>query len=196
MHELSAREQLRIEALHAAVGVAAEFPDVLQTADDYFAWLVRHEAQQVAISVTVTRPDGSVVSLQQLTQSAGEGNPPLMTAMQDIDTATITMEPEDSMGQPTGDTLTITQDDGGTPGAPGASTAGSVANITYTVADGVTTITLAPVAEGSVTLTVSDPSAPNVAPFTNVFTVSASATASLVANITVNPGANQPPAGG
>jgi hypothetical protein len=195
---LGRRDQLRVEALHAAVSrLDAGDQGVLQSADAYFAWLVRHETAKLAISVQVTRPDGTVAFVGQITQSAGEGNTPLMTAMQDADTATIVLNPEDSMGQPTGDTLSITQDDGGTPTTGGAAaTPGSVANVTYaTDANGkATDVTLSPVAEGTVTITVSDPSAPDVAPFVNTFNVAPGQTASIVGTVTVNTGANTPPA--
>jgi hypothetical protein len=117
--------------------------------------------------------------------------------MFDADTATITIEPEDSMNQPTGDSLTVAQSDNGTPTTGGApATPGTIANVTYTTDDNgaITDVTVAPVATGSVTITVSDPSAPGVAPFTNTFDVAAGATASLVGAVTVNAGANSPSA--
>jgi hypothetical protein len=198
--QLGRRDALRIEALHAAVAFAASAePEVvlLAVADDCFGWLVRHETEKLAVSVKVTRPDGTVAFTAQLTQSAGEGNTPLMTAMFDADTATITIEPEDSMNQPTGDSLTVAQSDNGTPTTGGApATPGTIANVTYTTDDNgaITDVTVAPVATGSVTITVSDPSAPGVAPFTNTFDVAAGATASLVGAVTVNAGANSPSA--
>jgi hypothetical protein len=198
---LGRRDQLRVAALGiAAARVAPEEADAVlaREADFCFGWLARHETARLAVSVQVTRPDGTVAFAGQYAQFAGEGNTPLMTAMQDTDTATITIEAEDSMGEPTGDSLTITQSDGGTPTTGGApATPGSAANVTYEVANGITTVTLAPVAGGSlgdVTVTVDDPSAPAVAAFTNTFTISASATQSLVGTVTVNTGANNPPA--
>jgi hypothetical protein len=194
MPDLSARDELRICALNAALGLSPlSLGELFQSADACFAWLARHKTAQLSISTMVIHGE-AVVFAGQFTQGR-ERKPPVMTAMQDVDTATISVEPEDSMGQETGDSLAITQDDGGTPTTGGAAaTPGSVANVTYEVASGITTVTLAPVAEGTVTLSIADPSAPDLAPWTNTFTVSASATSQLVANVTVNAGANTPPA--
>jgi hypothetical protein len=194
MPDLSARDELRICALNAALGLSpANLDDLFRTADACFAWLARHKTAQLRVSVQVTHDD-AVTWTGQFTQGR-ERTSPVMTAMQDVDTATISVEPEDSMGQATSDSLAITQDDGGTPTTGGAAaTPGSVANVTYEVANGITTVTLAPVAEGTVTLSIADPSSPDLAPWTNTFTVSASATSQLVASVQVNAGANTPPA--
>jgi|HubBroStandDraft_2_1064218.scaffolds.fasta_scaffold262521_1 hypothetical protein len=196
---LTRREQLRIAAVSLAGARVAGVPGnaaLFQEADAIFGWLVRPETTRIKATTQVLR-DGDVIWVGQVTVTEPGGNA-LMTAMQDTDTATITIEPEDSMSEPTGDSLTITQSDGGTPTTGGATaTPGSAANVTYDVADGVTTVTLAPVAGGSlgdVTVTVDDPSAPSVAAFVNTFTISASATQSLVGTVTVNTGANTPPA--
>jgi hypothetical protein len=193
MDQLSRRDILRVEALRLAAGRG---PEVFREADDNFAWLIRRETVKIKVVSQVIR-DGEVIWTDQVTVGTPEGNEPLMTAMQDADTATITLEPEDSMGEPTGDSLVVTQDDGGTPTTGGApATPGSVANITYALdsTGKITDITLAPVGIGNVTVTVNDPSAPSVAPFVNTFSVAAGETSSLVANITVNTGANTPPA--
>lgn len=192
---LSGRERLRISALETALELTgpATAAQLFAEADACYAWLARHPTVQLSIRTEVLR-GGEAVFAGQFTQGR-ERTPPVMTAMQDVDNAVITVEPKDSMGQDTGDSLVVTQDDGGTPTTGGAAaTPGSVANVTYMVANGITTATLDPVAEGTVTLSIADPSAPDVAPWTNTFTVSASATSQIVASVQVNAGANPPPA--
>ena len=199
MDRLTRRDILRIEALRRAVELlpqVSEGLELFQLADACFGWLVRRETTQMKATTQVMR-DGKVVWASQVTVSGPEGNTPLMTAMFDADTATIVLDPQDSMGQDTGDALTVTQSDGGTPGVGGAAgTPGSVASvIVNTDPDGkATDVTVSPVATGSVTITVDDPSAPAVAAFVNTFDVAAGATASIVGTVTVNTGANTPPA--
>jgi hypothetical protein len=196
---LTRREQLRIAAVSLAGARVAGVPGnaaLFQEADAIFGWLVRPETTQIKATTQVLR-DGDVIWVGQVTVSGPEGNTPLMTAMFDADTATIVLDPKDSMGQDTGDALTVTQSDGGAPGVGGAAgTPGSVASVTVnTDANGkATDVTLTPVATGSVTITVDDPSAPDVAAFVNTFDVAAGATSSIVGIVTVNTGANTPPA--
>ena len=103
-----------------------------------------------------------------------------MTAITVDDTATIAVAAEDDHGDPTADQLTWSASDGG-----------SVA--TLTVDPSTASATLAPVAEGHVDVTVSDPAAPDLQAFVASFDVGAGPTSQLVGTVTVNTGANAVP---
>ena len=98
-----------------------------------------------------------------------------VSATVDNTTVTLVAKPEDDHGDPTPDTLAWTNDD----------TAAAVAAWSFCADAHTYTGTLAHTAEGTVTVTVSDPSASGVAPAEVVLTVGPGATSKLAVTATV-----------
>ena len=167
-----------------ALTLALEHPDPALSwrvqASAYYAWLLSRVTTQFRVSVEVSRAGKTIATHYPPAEEQ------FMTAITVDDTATIGVAPEDDHGDATADQLTWSASDGG-------------AVATLTVDPSTQSATLAPVAEGHVDVTVSDPSAPNLAPFVASFDVGAGPTSQLVGTVTVNQGANAtppaPPAG-
>ena len=168
------RALARLGAAGLAVRLlAGQNPDQQQTRtwlDFFYGWIVAPATTSFHASLAVKDAKGH--TLTTLTSTDGGT---MSTAMTMDDTVTVTIATEDDHGDPTSDTTTDTTSDNG-----------SVLNW---VQDG-NTWTGTPVAEGESVLTVSDPSAPDVAPFVADITVGPGATSQIAGTVTVNTGAN------
>jgi hypothetical protein len=174
MRELRiAAASLANESLAITGGLLPTMANAAAWQDFWLARILAPQATSITATVTVTDQHGHVT-----TQFTSQGGTMADVAMTMDDTATLTAEPEDDHGDPTSDTLTFTGSDGGTV-------------LTLLAAGDVCTAT--PVAEGTATVTVADPSAPNAAPWVVNFTVGPGATASVQGTVTVNTGANAVP---
>jgi hypothetical protein len=165
--------------------MALQYPQGTQdwrvTGSDYYHWMDSGTTTTFRLAVDVSRA-GSVIATHY---------PPyeeqFMTAITIDDTASVSVLPEDDHADPTADLLTWSASDGG-------------AVVTLNVDATTHAATLVPVAEGHVDVTVSDPSAPALAPFVASFDVGPGATSQLAGTVVVNAGANTvpppaPPAG-
>lgn len=121
-------------------------------------------------SLTINGPHGPIMSVTT------EGESMATSAQMTVDNtnAVITLLPEDDHGDVTPDQVTWTFSDNG-------------AVVTPTVSADTHTVTLVPVAEGTVTITGTDPSSPTLSPTVFTLDVTAGATSQLVGNITVTP---------
>jgi len=139
-------------------------------------WLGRILAPQttsITVTVTVTDQHGRVIT--QFTSPGGT----MATAITMDDTLTVAAMPEDDHGDVTADQLSWSGSDAG-------------AVLTLAVSTDTRSVTATPVAEGSSTITVSDPSASGVTGTLDV-TVGPGATSQIVLTPTVNTGANTVP---
>jgi hypothetical protein len=184
LHDLDSCDVRGLRA--TAASLANETLAVLGTADqatattwrDYwFAYLVAPPTTNLSLSITVVNNHGRVEA-----QAASSNGGTMATAMTMDDTLTVAAQPEDDHGDVTGDQLAWTATDGGTV-------------LTLVVSADTQSVTATPVAEGSSTITVSDPTAPGVTGSVDV-TVGPGPTSQIVVTPTVNTGANVvPPAG-
>jgi hypothetical protein len=157
--------------------------EVQDWADFWLGWLLIPQVTSVMTGMlTVTDAHGKIkfeVSLKT------GGNTMTTTAMTMDDTADITAGSADDHGDPTSDTLSFTGSDNGS---------------VLTLAPGGTGCHIVPVAEGSATVTQTDPASPGLAPLTYDITVGPGPTSQMTGTIAVNVGANvvpppPPPAG-
>jgi hypothetical protein len=168
------RIRTRIHAADLAVrALAGQEPGEQQARtwmDFFYGWIVAPETTSLHASLAIEDAKGHITT--SLTSTDGGT---MSTAMTMDDTATVVISTEDDHGDPTSDTLTTTTSDNGT---------------VMTWAQSGNTFTGTPVAEGESILTVSDPSAPSVAPFVADLTVGPGATSQIQGTVTVNTGAN------
>lgn len=176
---------LRDRAAQLAVRSAADFPDpVKQPRDDtrswadfWFAWLTARSA--VALHSNLVVKDARGHTKTQIISDGGDMSQAVEMTMDD--TADYAGSTSDDHGDPTSDVLAVSADDGG-------------AVLALTVSGN--SFHAVPVAEGTSSVTVADPSAPSVAPQVFTFTVGAGPTSQIQGTVTVNTGANAaPPAG-
>lgn len=149
--------------------------ELVTEAEKIIPWINKADvAAQLIGKLTVKFQDGTVEV------TTAEGNHVSTSMSVDDQSVTISVNPEDDHGDATSDQITFSNDDpnsavlNGTVSADGKSWTGS------------------PVAEGTVNFTVSDPSAPDVAPFTAQVVVEAGPTSQLVGTVTVTPAASAP----
>jgi hypothetical protein len=143
----------------------------------WLGWLLAPQTTSLRATLIVTGPAGQV----KTTLTSTDGGT-MSTAMTIDDTVTVTLATDDDHGDPTSDTLSASTSDNG--------------SVMTWASDG-DVWTGTPVAEGESVLTVSDPAAPDVAPFVADVTVGPGATSSITGTVTVNTGANAtPPAAG
>ncbi len=158
--------------LFAGHGDDKKFLDdfVLTTAAEMTLWLASSSTARLAVNLMVTAANGT-----QPVRISNSNGGRMSTAMT-VDDANvmITVQPEDDHGDATADMLTWTADDNGS-------------LLTATLSADTHTWTGVPVAEGTVTITVSDPSAPNLAPFTAEIVIGPGATSQLVGSVVVTP---------
>ena len=164
-------DELRVAALSAAVSeVDRNSPtDVIKDRFITFLRLLTIPAGVLACQVKVLDGKGNT-----LISAATQGGR-IMTAMTVDQTATISVLPEDDHGDVTADMLTWVADDGGTIGA--LTVAADSHSATFVPNN--------PGGEGTVNITVSDPNAPQLAPFTAQLVIGPGATASLVGSVSV-----------
>lgn len=173
MRELRiAAAELANETLAIPGGVMPTMANAAAWQDFWLARIISPATVSIAFSLTVTDQRGRVK--YQFTSPGGA----MSVSFTMDDTCTLSAQPEDDHGDPTGDSLSFAGSDGGT---------------VLTLAPSGNTCLLTPVAEGTSTVTVSDPSAPGVAAATIDVTVGPGATASIVVTSTVNTGANAVP---
>jgi hypothetical protein len=169
--------QLRATAADLAVRTMAASGNVtaesIQWADFWLGYLLAHESASITVALAIQGPDGKITN--QILSMDGAA---MATNMTVDDTITLTVKTEDDHGDPTSDAIVFASDDNGTV-------------ITWTT-DGLVS-TGKPVAEGTVNVSISDPSAPSLAPTAVAITVGAGATSQISVDATVNPGANVAP---
>jgi hypothetical protein len=169
-----------LEAAYESMSLDAPVGDVISRARTYFAWLVHPPAVKLIAAFTIRNAAGQVVSAQTADPANGAA---MADTMQDIDTADLTFVVEDQDNMVLGDALSWSFSDGG-------------AFLTPTVSADTHSCHFVPAGLGTCTITVSDPESPNLAPYTNDVTVTATPAASLQGTFVVNPGANTPPPAG
>jgi len=183
MHEAVPPEEMRDLRIAAAslanetLAIGANMPPTPALAalwqDFWLARILAPQATSITATVTVTDQHGHVTA--QFTSQGGA----MATAITMDDTLTVAALPEDDHGDVTADQLSWAGSDAG-------------AVLTLTVSADSQSVTATPVAEGSSTITVTDPSAPGVAGTLDV-TVGPGATSQIVLTPTVNTGANAVP---
>lgn len=141
-------------------------------ADFWFAWLIAKQAASLDVAVTLTRAG------KTLTTATVPDGGNMSTEMTMDDTVTLAPKPKDDHGDPTSDQVTFAADDNGT--VLSWSTVGNVSTGT-------------PVGEGTVNVTVTDPTAPQLRPTVITIDVGAGPTSEIQVDVQVNTGANAVP---
>jgi hypothetical protein len=174
MRELRiAAASLANESLAIAGGLMPTYANAAGWQDFWLARILAPQATSITATVTVTDQHGRVIT--QFTSQGGT----MATAITMDDTLTVAAMPEDDHGDVTADQLSWSGSDAG-------------AVLTLAVSADTQSVTATPVAEGSSTITVSDPSASGVTGTLDV-TVGPGATSQIVLTPTVNTGANTVP---
>jgi hypothetical protein len=181
------RDYLRVIALayaRDAMGSGAHLPEqYTRLADPFYAWLIATETAQILWVARVTDPDGNVVHTYRGVSNMTTPTPTTVTVeMSANDTLDITAKTADSEGNPTPDQLAWVDDD--------------PQNVTAEITPSADTksLHLRPVGPaGTVNVTLTDPSAPNVTGDIFQVVIDAGATVTLSATTQVNPGANTGP---